>query len=98
MRLRPAGGQGLPPGTLLRITGGHPSPEESAAILLAVDLSIAEQQRATVRRPRPEGWRLAARLEGVGIPGLTSPVDVDARHRALIGLTAMERQPTTPRP
>ncbi len=63
---------GLPGGTRLRIDG-NPTPEEVAAVTLAVDRLLAEErQRATHRHP----WQRAARLESVGGRIVRAPADL----------------------
>jgi hypothetical protein len=63
----------LASGTRLRVLRGDPTPEQIAALVLALDQ--AEPEAPTV--PRRGGWQLAARLEGLG--GLRIGSASDAR-------------------
>jgi hypothetical protein len=61
----------LRPGTRLRILGGSPTPEQIAALVLAVDQLLAEKAPGP---PQP-GWQRAARVEGLGGAPLESSRD-----------------------
>lgn len=62
---------GLPDGARVRIRG-NPTPEEVAAVAIALDRLAAERRD----RPRPRPWQHAARLESVGGRLVRSPADL----------------------
>jgi hypothetical protein len=68
----------LAPGTRLRVDTGQPSPEELAAVVIAVD---AAEARPPARRVGAGGddrpaWQRAARLEAAGVGRLATPSDL----------------------
>ncbi|MPZ87412.1 MAG: hypothetical protein GEU81_04925 [Nitriliruptorales bacterium] len=65
--------EGLPAGARLRVTAGSPSPEETVAVLLALDLALADERRGKARPTQLSRWRRAARLEAIGDTGLGAP-------------------------
>ncbi len=63
---------GLRDGTRLVISG-NPSPEETAAVVVALDRALERDDPRSQRRP---GWQEAARREAVGGPLVRSPTDL----------------------
>lgn len=68
----------LPSAGRIRITG-NPSPEEIAAVVMALDQAAADDAAAAARRvpPRP-AWQYAGRLESVGGRIVRAPSDLAA--------------------
>ena len=66
---------GLPDGARMVVTG-HPTAEEVAAVVVAVDQVLAGE-RAAKQRPRRRGWQEAARREAVGGRIVRTRADLD---------------------
>ena|GEM_PF-6210103 len=66
---------GLADGATVRITGGEVTPEEVAAVVLALDAARAAERRSSEPRPEP-AWLRAARRELLGGPPVASPTDL----------------------
>jgi hypothetical protein len=71
---QPSAPDGLADGTLVRVSGGNPSPEEAAAVILALD--AAARADSARRGPRRPAWQLAARLESLGARPIGSAADL----------------------
>jgi Acyl-CoA carboxylase epsilon subunit len=77
----------LPPAASLRILRGNPTPEQLAALILALgqatfeDASRAHPQTST----QSSHWQRAARLENLGGAPVTSAADPRLHHQSLRG-------------
>ena len=67
---------GLPRAGRIRISG-NPTPEEVAAVVLALD-HFAAADSAAATQPRRPAWLEAARLEASGTRVVRSPADLGA--------------------
>jgi hypothetical protein len=63
---------GLRPGARIAVTG-NPTPDEVAALVLALDRPAGDGRDPGPRRP---AWQQAARLEAVGGASVRSPRDL----------------------
>jgi hypothetical protein len=68
---------GLADGTRMRVRGA-PTPEQVAALVVAVDATRAADRRADRPPARRPAWLLAARMEGVGGRPRAGAADVRA--------------------
>jgi len=81
-RVSPASGRqgraALAPGTRLRVDTGRPSPEELAAVVIAVDAAEAcpPARRVGAGGDDRPAWQRAARLEAAGVGRLATPSDL----------------------
>lgn len=69
----------LPAGGWAAVLRGDPSPEELAALVLAVDVAAVARARQALQ---PPAWLRAARREGLGAAPVASPADLGAASRS----------------
>jgi acyl-CoA carboxylase epsilon subunit-like protein len=69
----------LPSGTHLCILRGNPTPEQLAALILALDQVPSSD--ASSAHPRSSNWQRAARLESLGGAPLKSADDPRLHHQ-----------------
>jgi hypothetical protein len=55
------------------VTAGNPTPEETAAVVVALDTVRRADRAARARRPLAPAWQRAAHIEGVGGGAVASP-------------------------
>ncbi len=64
----------LLPGSRMRVLHGAPTPEQLAALVLALDEAMAPGDESPPAR-KPPAWQRAARLEALGAAPLTTAAD-----------------------
>jgi hypothetical protein len=59
--------------TIRVVGGGQPSDEQLAALTIAIETLVAEDEALATAAAVPEGWMVAALREGVGGPLVAEP-------------------------